>query len=79
MMPRRDGSGPLGMVRGKGLGPCYNNNYGQNSGLRIRSRNGLSSRLGLSYSKENQKEILQNYKKSLEDRISFIENQIESL
>ena len=74
-MPRRDGTGPMGAgsITGRGLGICTGANavkYGAGLGMGF-AVNQTSSK--------TQKELLNEQKTMLQDRLKVIDKQLESL
>lgn len=90
-MPRRDATGPMGAgsVTGKGLGNCaisrgVNNNTGLGMGLGFACRHGFGGRLRRSLSanqgvQKTKKELLEEQKDLLENRLKIIDEQLENL
>ncbi|SNS92989.1 hypothetical protein SAMN05446037_102819 [Anaerovirgula multivorans] len=86
-MPRRDGTGPMGMgsVTGNGLGVCTRANtvkYGAGFGPGF--RRGFGRGLGRYFVVDEtdsklQKELLQEQKDLLKSRLDVIEKQLENL
>lgn len=78
-MPRRDGTGPMGAgaATGRGLGFCSGVNaagYGAGFGFGCRRGFGI-----IQTSPKTQKEILQEQKSLLENRLRIIDNQLENI
>ena len=89
-MPRMDGTGPMGAgsMTGRGLGPCGTNavKYGAGMGLGtgLACRRGFRRGLCRSFAVEQtsskiQKELLQEQKVVLQERLKDIDKQLESL
>lgn len=90
-MPRRDGTGPMGAgsMTGRGLGLCTGANAlrcgaGLGMGLGFGSRRGFSRGFGRSFafnsaSSKTQKEILNEQKTMLQERLEEIDGQLENL
>ena len=92
-MPRRDGTGPMGAgsMTGRGLGLCADGNtveYGAGfgNGLRfgIGCRRGFGRGFGRGFainqtSSKTQKELLNEQKIMLQDRLEAIDKQLENL
>ncbi|QAT60981.1 hypothetical protein EQM13_04985 [Acidilutibacter cellobiosedens] len=94
-MPRRDGTGPMGAgsMTGRGLGLCTGANavkYGAGLGMGIGL--GLACRRGFGFgrgfgrgsainqaSSKTQKELLNEQKTMLQDRLEVIDKQLENL
>jgi hypothetical protein len=82
-MPRRDGTGPIGAgsMTGRGLGPCANPNavrYGAGLGQGL----GRGLRRGVNVnqsSSKTQKELLQEQREVLKNRVEVIDKQLENL
>ena len=90
-MPRRDGTGPMGMgqMTGRGLGFCGNGFYGRRNcyGMGF-GRRGFGPGYGAGYGygpgygvKQDisEKEFLKNQKEFLESQIELIERELEDL
>ena len=90
-MPRRDGTGPMGMgqMTGRGLGFCGNRFYGRRNcyGTGF-GRRGFGPGYGVGYGygpgygvKQDisEKEFLKNQKEFLESQIELIERELEDL
>ncbi|MEW9124531.1 MAG: DUF5320 domain-containing protein [Thermotaleaceae bacterium] len=85
-MPRRDGTGPM---LGRGLGLCTGVNavrYDAGLGMGFRSGLGLACRRGFSgsfavnqTSSKTEKELLQEQKDMLQNRLEVINRQLENL
>lgn len=80
-MPRRDGTGPMGIrsMSGRGLGFCagadeVKHKADSGKGLRFSCRCNCSSE-----SSETQKELLQKRKNILQKRLEVIDKQLENL
>ncbi|HZK26576.1 MAG TPA: DUF5320 domain-containing protein [Thermoclostridium sp.] len=92
-MPRRDGTGPMsdGAMTGRGLGPCTGTNTaqygvgpGKRLGLGLACGRGLGRGFGRGFainqtSSKTQKDLLQNQKTMLQDRLKVIDKQLENL
>jgi hypothetical protein len=90
-MPRRDGTGPMGAgtMIGRGLGLCTGANavrYGTGfrMGLGLACRRGFGGGFGRGFavnetSPKTQKELLQEQKAILQNRIEVIDKQLENL
>ena len=92
-MPRRDGTGPMGVgpMSGRGLGLCvgestikYGSGFGRGLGLGLACRRGFGRgfRRGFSVNQpaaKTQKELLQEQKDALQNRVEAIDKQLESL
>ena len=93
-MPRRDGTGPMGAgsMTGRGLGLCTGANvvkYGaglgmMGLGLGLACRRGFGRGFGRGFainqtSPKTQKELLNEQKTMLQDRLEAIDKQLESL
>ncbi|MDD4000972.1 MAG: DUF5320 domain-containing protein [Bacilli bacterium] len=86
-MPRRDGTGPkgLGSMTGRGLGTCtgakavkYGAGLGMGLGLACRRDFGRDFVVNQSSSK-TQKELLNEQKTMLKNRLNVIDKQLENL
>ena len=90
-MPRRDGTGPMGMgqMTGRGFGFCGNGFYGRRNcyGMGF-GRRGFGPEYGAGYGyghgygfKQDitEKEFLKNQKEFLESQIELIERELEDL
>ena len=92
-MPRRDGTGPLGggSMTGRGFGLCtganvarYGAGLGMGLGLGLACRRGFGRGFGRGFamnqtSSKTQKELLNEQKTMLQDRLEVIDKQLESL
>lgn len=86
-MPGRDGTGPIGRgaMTGRGFGLCKDANptvYGGRAswfGQGFRFGRGYRCRGGFGWGFENQKEMLEDQKVFLEDRLDAIKKQLEEL
>lgn len=92
-MPKRDGTGPMGAgsMTGGGLGLCTDKNAVRHSaGLKMRSCLGLSCRHGFGggfrrgfainqNSAERHKDLLQEQKELLQNRLKAIDKQLEDI
>ncbi|PHJ36910.1 hypothetical protein P378_19550 [Desulforamulus profundi] len=90
-MPRRDGTGPMGLgsMTGRGLGFCTGANAvkygaGLGLGLGLGCRRGLGRGFGRNFavdqtSSKTQKELLQEQKDLLQSRLEVIDKQLENL
>ncbi len=87
-MPRRDGTGPMGAgsMTGRGLGVCTGANAGLGMGLGLRRGfgRGLGRGFGRGFginqtSSKSQKELLEEQKTMLQDRLEVIDKQLENL
>ena len=92
-MPRRDGTGPMGAgsMTGRGLGLCtgtnavkYGAGLGMGLGLGLACRRGFGRGFGRGFafnqtSSKTQKELLNEQKTMLQDRIEAIDKQLENL
>jgi hypothetical protein len=92
-MPRRDGTGPMGAgsMTGKGLGLCTGANAAKNGaglgmrfGLGFACRRGFGRGFGRGFeinqtSSKTEKELLNEQKTMLQDRIEIIDKQLENL
>ena len=92
-MPRRDGTGPMGAVSmtGRGLGLCtgasavkYGAGLGMGLGLGLACRRGFGRGFGRGSafnqtSSKTQKELLNEQKTMLQDRLEVIDKQLENL
>ncbi len=91
-MPRRDGTGPMGAgsMTGRGLGVCTGANagLGMGLGLGLACRRGFGRGLGRGFgrgfginqtSSKSQKELLEEQKTMLQDRLEVIDKQLENL
>ena len=92
-MPRRDGTGPMGdgSMTGRGLGLCtfsfvlkYGVGLGMGLGLGLACRRGFGRGFGRGFamnqtSSKTQKELLNEQKTMLQDRLEVIDKQLESL
>ncbi len=92
-MPRRDGTGPVGAgsMTGRGLGLCTGGNVAENGtdrgsrfGLGLRGRRGGSRSFGRCIvknqdSSKTQKELLEERKAMLQNRLEVIDKQLENL
>ncbi len=86
-MPRRDGTGPMGTgsMTGRGLGICtgadavkYGAGLGMGLGLACRRGFGRGFAVNQNSSK-TQKELLNEQKTMLQDRLEVIDKQLENL
>ncbi len=90
-MPRRDGTGPMGAksMTGRGLGPCTGDSAvtyatGLGMGLGLACRRGFGRGFGRGSavnqtSSKIRKELLQEQKAMLQDRLEVIDRQLENL
>lgn len=82
-MPRRDGTGPIGMgrVTGRGMGLCNAAKaLGAIGGLGLGCRRGLRSNgFNNTINSENQNDLLKEQKAILENRLNLINNQLNTL
>ena len=88
-MPRRDGTGPMGAgsMTGRGLGLCtganavkYGAGLGMGLGLGLACRRGFGRGFAVNQtSSKTQKELLNEQKAMLQDRLEVIEKQMENL
>lgn len=92
-MPRRDGTGPMGAgsMTGRGLGSCtganavtYGAGLGLGLGLGLACRRGFGRGFGRGLavnqnSSKTQKELLQEQKDVLKNRLDVIDKQLENL
>ena len=92
-MPRRDGTGPMGAgaMTGRGLGICtganavkYGVGLGMGLGLGLACRRGFGRGFGTGFSvnqisSKTQKELLNEQKTMLQDRLESIDKQLENL
>ncbi len=96
-MPRRDGTGPMGVgsMTGRGLGLCtganavkYGAGIGMGLGLGLACRRGFGRSFGRGFgrgfainqtSSKTQKELLNEQKAMLQDRLEVIDKQLENL
>jgi hypothetical protein len=92
-MPRRDGTGPMGAgsITGRGLGICtganavkYGAGLGMGLGLGLACRRCFGHGFGRGFavnqtSSKTQKELLNEQKTMLQDRLKVIDKQLESL
>ncbi|NLK22187.1 MAG: DUF5320 domain-containing protein [Epulopiscium sp.] len=92
-MPRRDGTGPMGAgaMTGRGLGICtganavkYGVGLGMGLGLGLACRRGFGRGFGRGFSvnqisSKTQKELLNEQKTMLQDRLESIDKQLENL
>jgi hypothetical protein len=92
-MPRRDGTGPMGAgsMTGRGLGLCtganavkYGSGLGMGLGLGLACRHGFGRGFGRGFafnqtSSKTQKELLQEQKTMLQNRLEVIDKQLENL
>lgn len=92
-MPRRDGTGPMGAgsMTGRGLGFCtgvnavrYGAGRGMGMGLGLTCRRGFGRGFGrgsemVQTSSKTQKELLEEQKTMLQERIEAIDRQLENL
>jgi len=90
-MPRRDGTGPMGAgsMTGRGLGLCTNANTVKyiadlRMGLGLACRRGFCRGFGRGFAvnqtfSKTQKELLQDKKNMLKDRLEVIDKQLENL
>ena len=92
-MPRRDGTGPMGYgpMTGWGMGPCREQGYGYGRrGRRMgRGRGGYGFGYGYgrgfgpgygyaAYDDRSEREILEEEKETLQERLDYISKQLES-
>lgn len=92
-MPKRDGTGPMGIgaMTGRGLGPCtganavkYGAGLGLGLGLGLACRRGFGRGFGRCFavnqnSSKTQKELLQQQKDVLKSRLDVIDKQLKNL
>ena len=88
-MPRRDGTGPMGAgsMTGRGLGLCtganavkYGAGLGMGLGLGFACRRGFGRGFAFNQtSSKTQKELLNEQKTILQDRLEVIDKQLENL
>lgn len=86
-MPRRDGTGPMGAgpATGRGLGFCTGANAaGYGAGFGFGCRRGFGRGFGRNFtlnqtSAKTQKELLQEQKALLENRLKIIDEQLENI
>jgi hypothetical protein len=96
-MPRRDGTGPMGVgsMTGRGLGLCtganavkYGAGIGMGLGLGLACRRGFGRSFGRGFgrgfainqtSSKTQKELLNEQKAMLQDRLEVIDKQLDNL
>ena len=88
-MPRRDGTGPMGAgsMTGRGLGLCtganalkYGAGLGMGLGLGLACRRGFGRGFAFNQiSSKTQKELLNEQKTMLQDRLEVIDKQLENL
>jgi hypothetical protein len=92
-MPRRDGTGPMGVgsMTGRGLGLCtganavkYGAGLGMGLGLGLACRRGFGRGFGRGFafnqtSSKTQKELLNEQKTMLQDRLEVIDKQLKNL
>lgn len=82
-MPRRDGTGPVsaGAMTGRGLGHCVSpRNVGNRAGFRPSCGHGYGRGFGFNeFSSRTQKEMLNEQKTLLQDRLKAIDKQLENL
>ena len=93
-MPRRDGTGPMGLgaMSGRGFGPCnttnvggYLNGFGRGNGRGFGRGSGFGFGRGFGgvFSNENSavsnKELLNDQKEYLQQRLEQIKKQLENL
>ena len=88
-MPRRDGTGPMGAgsMTGRGLGSCtganavkYGAGLGLGLGLGLACRRGFGRGFAVNQnSSKTQKELLQEQKDLLKNRLDVIDKQLENL
>ena len=92
-MPRRDGTGPMGAgsMTGRGFGSCtganavkYSAGLGLGLGLGLACRRGFGRGFGRGFavnqnSSKTQKELLQEQKDLLKNRLDVIDKQLENL
>lgn len=88
-MPRRDGTGPMGAgsMTGRGLGLCtgasavkYGAGLGMGLGLGFACRRGFARGFAFKQtSSKTQKELLNEQKIMLQDRLEVIDKQLENL
>ncbi len=88
-MPRRDGTGPMGSgsMTGRGLGLCtgvnavkYGAGLGMGLGLGFACRRGFGRGFAFNQtSSKTQKELLNEQKTMLQDRLEVIDKQLENL
>ncbi len=92
-MPRRDGTGPMGAgsMTGRGFGLCtganvarYGAGLGMGLGLGLACRRGFGRGFGTGFivnqaSSKTQEELLNEQKTMLQERLEFIDKQLENL
>lgn len=86
-MPRRDGTGPMGMgsMAGRSMGFCNVDKVaGANGGLGLGCRKGFRRGLGRNgfnntINAENQKDFIMKEKAILENRLNLLNNQLNTL
>ena len=88
-MPRRDGTGPMGAgsMTGRGFGLCtganavkYGAGLGMGLGLGLACRRGFGRGFAFNQtSSKTQKELLNEQKTMLQERLEVIDKQLESL
>ena len=80
-MPRRDGTGPMGMgaMTGRGVGMTPANPVLYATGCGRGKGRGFGSGAYANYSEASAKEVLETQKDRLENMLSTIEKQLESL
>lgn len=94
-MPRRDGTGPMGMgtLTGRGFGPCagsrvlkYGAGLGLGLGLGLACRRGFGSGWGRGYDyaadempAKDKQELLNKQRELLKSRLESIEAELESM
>lgn len=88
-MPRRDGTGPMGAgsMTGRGLGLCtganavkYGAGLGMGLGLGFACRRGFGRGFAFNQTfSKTQKELLNEQKTMLQDRLEVIDKQLENL
>ena len=88
-MPRRDGTGPMGAgsMTGRGLGLCagvnavkYGAGFGMGLGQGFARRRGFGRGFAFNHaSSKTQKELLNEQRAVLQDRLEVIDKQLENL
>lgn len=81
-MPRRDGTGPMGMGSrtGRGMGFCNGAKMaGVIRGLGCRRGFGWNNYQNVAANTENQKDLLEEEKAILENRLNLVNNQLNTL
>lgn len=79
-MPRRDGTGPMGMGSRTGMGFCNSaKKTGAIGGLRCRRGFGWSNYQNVMIDPKNQQDLLMQEKAILENRLNLVNNQLNTL